>query len=152
MQSHRISAGAIVEREGRLILVRSVIPERYDFWVSPGGGVKEGESLEEAAAREVWEEVGLRANVGKLLYIEEFANPDCRFIKFWFAAEVTSGEISVAHPEAKAENIIEAAWLTPAELKHKVVFPGLLRSRYAEDKASGFNAVVRLPLTQMEFW
>ena len=152
MQSHRISAGALVDREGKLLLVRSVVPGKYDFWVSPGGGVKQGESLEEAAAREIWEEAGLSAKVGKLLYIEEFENPQCRFIKFWFAAEVTSSEINVTHPEARAEHIVEAAWFKPEELKDKVTFPALLRSRYAEDKAAGFKAIVRLPLTQMEFW
>lgn len=152
MQSHRISAGAIVEFAGRLLLVHHVRPGRYDFWVSPGGGVKEGESLEEAAAREVSEETGLQAKVGKLLYIEDLSSPECRFVKFWFAAEVISGEINTTHPEAKAEHIIEAAWLTPTELKDKVVFPSVLLGRYAEDKASGFPGVLRLPLRQMEFW
>ena len=152
MQSHRISAGALVEREGKLLLVRSVVPGKYDFWVAPGGGVKQGESLEEAAAREIWEEAGLRAQVGKLLYIEEFENPECRFIKFWFAAEVAAGETNVSHPEAMAEHIVEAAWFKPAELKDKVSFPALIQSRYAQDKAAGFSTIVRLPLTQMEFW
>lgn len=152
MQSHRISAGALVERDGKLLLVRSVAPGRYDFWVSPGGGVKQGESLEEAAAREVWEETGLRATIGRLLYIEEFENPECRFIKFWFAAEVAAGDVNVEHPEAHAEHIVEAAWHTLADLKGMLAFPALLRSRYAQDKAAGFPAVVRLPLTQMDFW
>lgn len=43
--THRISAGAIVESDGRLLLVRHYRPGRYDFWVAPGGGVKGDESL-----------------------------------------------------------------------------------------------------------
>lgn len=152
MQSHRISAGAIVEEAGKLLLVHHIKPGKYDFWVAPGGGVKEGESLEEAAAREVLEETGLRATIGQLLYIEELTNPECRFVKFWFAAHVHAGEIDTNHPEAKAEHITEAGWFTPSELKGKVVFPQVLGGRYAEDKAAGFPVAVRLPLTQMELW
>lgn len=77
--SHRISAGAIVEREERLLLVHHKKAGHYDFWVSPGGGVKGEESLHEAAIREVREETGLNISTSRLLYIEEFFNPECRF-------------------------------------------------------------------------
>ncbi len=152
MPLHRISAGVITEHEGRLLLVRHVLPGRYDFWVAPGGGVQGNESYEEAARREVWEETGLAVKVGRLLYIEDLANPECRFVKFWFAAELVGGSFDITHPEARAEHIKEAAWLSAAELQGKAVFPAVLTSRYAADKQAGFPAVVRLPLTQMKFW
>jgi 8-oxo-dGTP diphosphatase len=141
-----------VEHQGRVLLVRHVLPGKYDFWVSPGGGVKGEESYEEAAAREVLEETGFRVSVGRLLYIDDMVNPECRFAKFWFAAHLVSGRLDVSHPEAKAEHILEAAWLTPEEFEGKVVFPQVLSSRYASDRSSGFKNVVRLPLRHMEFW
>jgi ADP-ribose pyrophosphatase YjhB (NUDIX family) len=50
-------AKAIIEHEGEILLIRNA----YGFkrWTFPGGGVKENESLEQAARREVMEEVGL---------------------------------------------------------------------------------------------
>ena len=152
MQQYRISAGAIVEHEGRFLLVRHVLPGQYDFWVAPGGGVKGDESYEEAAAREVREETGLTVRVGRLLYIEDLVNPQCRFVKFWFAAQLIGGELDFSHPEARAEHIAEGAWLSTAELRGKVVFPTVLGERYASDHEAGFPGIVRLALRHMEFW
>ena len=148
---HRISAGAIVEFDGRVLLVRHQRPGRYDFWVAPGGGVKGDESLEAAAACEVREETGLEVRVSKLLYIEEFADADCRFVKFWYAASLAGGTIDTSHPEAVAEYIVQAAWLAPEEFQGRTVFPPVLTGRYWTDRAAGFPGVVHLPLRQMEF-
>ena len=152
MQRHRISAGAIVVHDGRVLMVRHVVPGKYDFWVAPGGGVKGSESYEEAAAREVLEETGLTVSIGRNLYIEDLVNPECRFIKFWFAAQVLSGSLCTSHREAVAEHITEAAWLSQAELQGKVVFPEALVQRFASDNELGLSAPVRLPLRTMEFW
>lgn len=132
--------------------MQHVVPGKYDFWVTPGGGVKGNESYEEAAAREVNEEMGLTVSVSRLLYIEDLINPECRFVKFWFTAQLVGESISTSHPEATAEHITEAAWLLPQELQGKVVFPTVLSQRYASDKALGFPVPVRLPLRTMEFW
>ncbi|MBX9266018.1 NUDIX domain-containing protein [Chromobacterium violaceum] len=53
---HRIAAGAIIEREGKILMVRHCKPGIYDFWVVPGGGAIDDEPLADAARREVLEE------------------------------------------------------------------------------------------------
>ena len=148
---HRISAGAIVESEGRLLLVRHQRPGRYDFWVAPGGGVTGDESLEAAAVREVREETGLVVRVSKLLYIEELADAGCRYVKFWHAASLVGGTLDTSHHEAVAEYIVQAAWLAPEECQGLTVYPPVLTGRYWSDRSAGFPGVVHLPLRQMEF-
>jgi 8-oxo-dGTP diphosphatase len=150
--NHRISAGALIVHDDRILLVRHQKPSEYDFWVAPGGGVIGTETLAEAAQREVREETGLEVVLDKLVYVEEFHSPDTRHCKFWFCASVAVGDISTASREAKAEFIVEAAWLTQAALKDLQLFPEVLRARFWRDREQGFNSLRHLGQRAMEFW
>lgn len=149
---HRLSAGAIVECQGKLLLVRHLRPGRYDFWVAPGGGVQDTEVLSAAARREVREESGLEIESAELVYIEELLQPEYRHCKFWFTGRLLGGRLSVAAPKAKSEHIVEAAWLSRSEMEGRVVFPPVLASQYREDRARGFGGPGHLGLRTMEFW
>jgi 8-oxo-dGTP pyrophosphatase MutT (NUDIX family) len=48
----------VLSAAGRALLLRLEPGFRPPFWVTPGGGLDDGESFEEAAARELREEVG----------------------------------------------------------------------------------------------
>jgi 8-oxo-dGTP diphosphatase len=148
---HRISAGVIVERNGRVLAVRHRRPGIYDFWVAPGGGVEGDESLAAAAAREVREECGIEVRIGRMVYVEELFNPECRHVKFWFTGEFVAGQPGV-DSRAAAEHIVEAAWLSRPEMEGKTIFPPVLSGQYWQDRERGFPGVVHLPLRHMEVW
>lgn len=143
---HRLSAGVIVEQAGRLLLVHAVSPGRHDFWVAPGGGVQGSETLAEAAQREAFEEAGLQIEPGRLAYIEELIDGDTRVCKFWFIGHLRGGTLSTAHPQARTEGIVEAAWVSQAELAGRTVFPEVLRDRYWTERDAGWPAPILLPL------
>ncbi len=68
----RLSAYALVQRDGQVLLTRnSVRGPRPGVWSLPGGGVEHGESPALAVAREVAEETGLEAVVGDLLGVHD---------------------------------------------------------------------------------
>lgn len=59
-------AEAVIVHEGKIMLIK-----RSDngLWAVPGGLVEVGETLAEAAQRELWEETGIRGQVTRLLGI-----------------------------------------------------------------------------------
>ena len=69
----KIAATCVVDREGKVLMVRRAIEPGYGLWSIPGGYVDRGEVVEKAAAREVWEETGLKVEVQRLvgLFSEE---------------------------------------------------------------------------------
>ncbi len=80
--------------------------------------------------------------------------------KFWFTGRLQGGTLNVTAPEARAEHITEAAWLTHEELQARTVCPPVLQSRYWDargDERGGAQAQsdagpIHLGLRAMERW
>ena len=60
MEQHEKAAGGVVVRDGEVVVVHR---PRYEDWTLPKGKLDPGETLEEAALREVEEETGLRCRL-----------------------------------------------------------------------------------------
>lgn len=58
-----LAVGAIVVRDGALLMVRRGRPPAAGSWSIPGGRVEPGEAVTDAVAREVAEETGLEVEV-----------------------------------------------------------------------------------------
>lgn len=149
--NHRISAGVLALRGNQILLVRHFRPGIHDFWSGPGGGVERSEELHEAAEREAFEETGLRVAALRMAYIDELIDDSGRLVRFWFLAELVSGESDVSANPAPGEAIIEAGWFSRDGLPRGHVFPEVLRYRFWEDLETGFPAPIKLPLRQSIF-
>ncbi|GIZ13787.1 NUDIX hydrolase [Pseudomonas sp. NCCP-436] len=62
-ENPKIITGCIIERDGKYLLCQRAIPPRPGTWTLPAGFMENGESTEQAALREVWEETGVRAEI-----------------------------------------------------------------------------------------
>ena len=100
---------AVIHRGRALLVARRPAAKRHGgLWEFPGGKVLQGESLADAATRELSEELGLTVTrVGRVLF--EAADPGSAFtIRF---VEVDAEGAPVAHEHEAL------AWCTPAELE-----------------------------------
>lgn len=148
---HRISCGALVWHDQKILLVRHYRPGSHDFWAAPGGGVEGQEELARAAERETFEETAIHVMATRLAYIDEGWSPDLRMLKFWFLADYVSGDINVSANPAETESIVEAGWFALDQLPAGHVFPEPLLTRFPRDLAAGFPGAVKLPLRELLF-
>ena len=65
----RVAAYAVIERRGEVLLTHWRRGHMHG-WTLPGGGIEAGEDPRDAVVREVAEETGLEAKVGKLLGVD----------------------------------------------------------------------------------
>lgn len=107
-----LAAGAVVtDPQGRVLLVRRDHDPQRGRWSVPGGRVEPGESLGEAAAREVLEETGLRVEVGRELWSLRIpAGHGREYQVHDFAATVVRGRL------APGDDAADARWVAPEDL------------------------------------
>jgi 8-oxo-dGTP diphosphatase len=87
---------ALIDRDRVLLIQRARAPWS-GLWSLPGGRLEQGETAEQAAAREVLEEVGLRAFA--LRPLRRMILGDGRFVLQVFATEAFEGEVVAAAAE-----------------------------------------------------
>ena len=85
-QNPRIVAGALVTREDRVLLCRRAIEPRRGYWTLPAGFLENGETPEEGAARETWEEARCQIDAGPLYTL--FSLPHISQVYMFFRAEL----------------------------------------------------------------
>lgn len=85
----KLAAGVVVEHEGGILLVRRNHEPMLGRWSFPSGYVDAGEVVEEAAAREVWEETGVTVRVDHLLGV--FSSPGNPVVFVAFAGTALGG-------------------------------------------------------------
>ncbi|MBM4314972.1 MAG: NUDIX domain-containing protein [Deltaproteobacteria bacterium] len=114
--SPRVGVGAVVLREGRVLLVRRGVAPADGLWAIPGGGLELGETLREAAEREILEETGIIIRAGEPVFTCDVCHRDddgrvrFHYVIVDLAADYVSGELSAA------DDALEARWVAPDEI------------------------------------
>jgi 8-oxo-dGTP diphosphatase len=105
------ASGGVVWRHGANgVEVAVVHRPRYDDWSLPKGKLDPGESWEDAALREVQEEIGIRGRLGDELTPTAYDDNKGRskVVRYWLM-EALDGDF------VPSDEVDEVRWLPPAE-------------------------------------
>jgi ADP-ribose pyrophosphatase YjhB (NUDIX family) len=109
-----VVAGAVVEKDGKIILVQETKPPARGLWNTPAGHIEKGESPFEAAKKEVKEETGLDIEITGLVGVyvgKSLLHPNRIVAKITFRGSVVGGSIKFNKDE-----ILNVKWFTPSEI------------------------------------
>jgi 8-oxo-dGTP diphosphatase len=118
-----VAGGAILWRKEKGELrVLMIHRSRYDDWSWPKGKLDKGESVSEAAVREIKEETGLRVTLGAKLFIAEYKldNGSKKVVHYW-AAEVTNEALKKQNFQPDDE-VSKFEWLSVADAKKRMSY------------------------------
>lgn len=103
-QRPRVGCGAaILDDQGRLLLVRRVKNPEADHWGVPGGKLDWGEAARTCAEREIAEELGIRIVAGPVLAVTDMIAPDHHWVAITYRTESFEGEPAIQEAHALHE-------------------------------------------------
>jgi 8-oxo-dGTP pyrophosphatase MutT (NUDIX family) len=125
-KDRRAARVLLIDDAGRTLLFHGGDPARseYRYWFTPGGGLDDGETRAQGAARELFEETGLRvdpAELGEPIYSEitefSFKNQMYRQDQEFFLFRVPEWRVDTAGFDAEEQlTIDEHRWWSAAEI------------------------------------
>ena len=124
--------GCVPEWEDKILLCKRAIEPRLGFWTVPAGFMENGETLQNAAARECYEEALAKVEVGSLLAVVSVI--DANQVHVMFRARLLTPQFAPG-PESLEVGLYSEAEIPWADL----AFPSgefTLRKYYA-DRAAG---------------
>lgn len=108
MKTVRVVA-AVIRKDDKIFATQRGYGEFKDGWEFPGGKIEEGETPEQALAREIKEELNTEIQVGELIGTIEYDYPKFHLSMDCFWCEIMQGGLELKEHEA-------ARWLAKEEL------------------------------------
>ncbi|KKU10373.1 MAG: NUDIX hydrolase, partial [Parcubacteria group bacterium GW2011_GWF1_45_5] len=144
MARNRKTAGAIIEKDGKFLLVKRNNTKTFEgYWGLPGGNLEEGENFEDAVKREIKEEVNLDFYpVPFRKYAEDFPQFSWKATAGFFFGK-TNGNVKINGESS------EFGWFLPREIKkmelafnHKKIMEDFMEQKSKKILPKIFNSKI----------
>jgi ADP-ribose pyrophosphatase YjhB (NUDIX family) len=119
----QVAVGALVIQNERVLLVKRAKPPSAGIWALPGGRVHWGESLAQAAEREVIEETGIRVKATKIIYTFDSMTPDeAGNIEYHYViVDFLAHPVDPDAEPTPADDAADARWIPLNQLKTRPI-------------------------------
>lgn len=91
-QNPKIVVGSVLSFDGEILLCRRAIDPRKGYWTLPAGYLELGESVEDGARREAYEEALVRPTLDRVLAI--YSVPRISQVQIMFRGSLSSREVA----------------------------------------------------------
>jgi 8-oxo-dGTP diphosphatase len=97
----RVGFGVYVLKNGKVLLGKRIGDHGKGYWSAPGGHLEYGESWEEGARRETFEEAGIKIKNIRLAGLTSDIHEDEKkhYVTIALAADYNSGDVKIMEPE-----------------------------------------------------
>jgi ADP-ribose pyrophosphatase YjhB (NUDIX family) len=133
-ENPRIIAGCVVEVDGKILMCKRAIEPRHGFWTIPAGFMENGESVQQAAAREALEEALAHVQIGSLLAIVSVLRAHQVHIMFRARLDPAHPQFGIG-PESLESQLYAESEIPWSEVAFLSVEFAL--RRYLEDRRNG---------------
>ncbi len=151
----KIRAVAILIKDNKVLLIHRINEKEY--YVYPGGGVEEGETIEQAVLRELLEETTIKAKINRLLY-KQIYNDGSE--QYFYLCEYIEGKPKLSDDSIEKERMLNKEfkeyynplWVDIDNLKDILVYPLEIRDLFLEDHKNNFVNpinVMNIKLTEL---
>lgn len=137
-QNPNIVAGCLPVWEDKVLLCRRAIEPRHGYWNVPSGYLENGESVEDGAKREVWEEAEATVEIDYLISLYSLEKINQIYLQF--VGHLHEGKFGVG------EESLECALFTEKTIPWKdIAFTSsvFLLNRYFENQKAGSKLLHR---------
>jgi len=131
-QNPKVVAGCIPEWEDRILLCRRAVEPRYGLWTIPAGFMENGETAEQAAARETVEEAQAEVEITSLYTV--FSIPHISQVYLTFRGTMRNRHFQVGHESLEVQ-LVRLEAIPWEALAFPVIHETL--TRYVQDVKNG---------------
>jgi len=128
VKSPKLTVDGIIIKDGKILLVKRKNDPFKGKWALPGGFVEYGEKTEDAVAREVLEETGLKTTVDKTIGVYSDPNRDPRghTITVVYRLDIRGGELK-SGDDASDAKFFDMNQLPELSFDHDKIIENVLR-------------------------